>query len=149
MISCTDLFEFLSAIEMFPGAPGFGVAPPADLDSDDQVYYPAERMDVRIIHVLDDSIGPIARADYAVVFSGNVNCKEQVYSPGESAMTAIQEAADAEFPGVSNVYTDRYGQLAVHGREAKFDPAGVLAGPPPVDNTVWDWHRWKAGDAAP
>ena len=146
VVSLTDIFEYLSAIEMLPGSPGFGVAPPVDLDSADQVYYPAERMDVRIIHVLDDSIGPIARADYAVVFSGNVNVKAAVYSPGESAMTAIQEAADAEFPGVSNVFTDKFGHLAVHGREAKFNPAGVLAGPPPIDNTVWDWHRWKAGD---
>ena len=40
-------------------------------------------------------------------------------------MTAIQEAADAEFPGVSNVYVDRLGRICFHGRLAKFSPAEV------------------------
>ena len=148
-VSLTDIFEFLSAVEMFPGAPGFGVTPPSS-DSGDQVYYPPARMDGRIFDVLNDAIGATAvgtgGAGFAVVFSGNVNVKGAVYSPGESAMTPIQEAANAEFPGVSNVYTDRYGRLAVHGRLAKFDPVGVHSGI--SDPSVWEWHRWKAGDRA-
>jgi hypothetical protein len=139
-LSLVDIFEFLSAIELFPSTNG---DTPPEIDWADQVYYPAQPMDVRINQVLDESIGPVAKADYTVVFTGNVNVQEQVYTPGESVMTAIQEAADAEFPGVSNVYTDRQGRLAVHGRLAKFDPAGVLAGAAPG---AWDWHSFKAGD---
>ena len=116
------------------------------------MYYPPARMDGRIFDVLNDAIGPTAvgtgGAGFAVVFSGNVNVKPAIYSPGESCMTAIEEACDAEFPGVSNVYADVYGRLVVHGRLAKFDIAGVLAGPPPIPNSEWDWHHLYAGDAA-
>ena len=34
----------------------------------------------------------------------------------------------------------------MHGREAVFDPAGVLAGPGVSD--LWDWHHWHCGDGA-
>jgi hypothetical protein len=146
-LSLVDIFEFIAAIELFPGYAG--ITPP-DPDSADQVYYPGGTdaggpypMDVRINQILDDTIGPVAKADYTVVFTGNVNLHPTTISPGESAMDAIQEAAEAEWPGVSNVYTDRLGRLAVHGRLAKFDPAGVLAGAAPG---AWDWHSFKAGD---
>jgi hypothetical protein len=147
-LSLVDIFEFLSAIEMFPGS--FGVTPP-DPANADQVYYPGTvsgtptPMDARINQILDNAIGPTARTSYTVVFSGNVNVQESYYSPGESAMTAIQEAADSEFPGVSNVYTDRLGRLAVHGRQAKFDPVGVASG---AAAGAWDFHQWQAGDGA-
>jgi hypothetical protein len=80
---------------------------------------------------------------FSNVFSGNVSLKATVYSPGESAMTAIQEAVDAEWPGVGNVYGDRLGRLAVHGRYARFDPLTVEA-----STAGWDFHDWKAGDGA-
>ena len=58
---------------------------------------------------------------------------------------AIQEAADGEFPGVSNVYVDRLGRLCFHGRLAKFAPADVAAG---ASAGAWDFIEWKAGDHA-
>ena len=58
-------------------------------------------------------------------------------------MTAIQDAVDAEFPGVGNVYGDRLGRLAIHGRYARFDPLGTEA-----MTAGWDFHDWKAGDGA-
>ena len=48
-----------------------------------------------------------------------------VFSPVRAPLDAIQTAADAEFPGVANVYVDRLGRLCVHGRLAKFDPVGT------------------------
>jgi hypothetical protein len=60
-------------------------------------------------------------------------------------MTAVQEACDAEWPGVSNVFTDRFGRLVFHGRLAKFDPATIAAG---AGDAAWDWHHWHAGDGA-
>ena len=39
-----------------------------------------------------------------------------------------------------NVYGDRLGRLAVHGRYARFDPVATSA------STGWDFHDWKAGD---
>ena len=58
-------------------------------------------------------------------------------------MTAIQDAVDAEFPAVGNVYGDRLGRLCVHGRYARFDPVATAAA-----TAGWDFHDWKAGDGA-
>lgn len=135
-IHLTDVFEILSAIEMLPGA--FGDIPPSG--SEGQVFFKDADMDARIVQVLGNAGIPAA---FYVVFTGNVGLVPTLYSPGESPMTAIQEAADAEFPGVSNVYTDRFGRLAVHGRLAKFDPATTSA---VAGDTVWDWQHWNAGD---
>jgi len=82
--------------------------------------------------------------DYIVLFSGNVKLWEASYSTGESVLTVCQEAADAEFPGVGNIYTDRYGRFVFHGRLAKFTPLEIW-------NSItldyrWDWHTWDVGD---
>ena len=47
------------------------------------------------------------------------------------------------FPRVGNVYGDRLGKLAVHGRYARFDPVATEA-----STAGWDFHDWKAGDGA-
>lgn len=135
-VDLVDIFEILAAIEMLPGS--FGDAPPSGLEG--QVFYEDATMDDRIVQALTDSGIPAA---FYVVFTGNVTVIPTVYTPGESPMTAIQEAADAEFPGVSNVYTDRFGRLAVHGRLAKFDPATTSA---VAGDAAWDWRHWNAGD---
>ena len=135
-VSLVDIFEILAAIEMVPGS--FGDAPPDS--STGPVFYDTAAMDARITQALTDAGIPV---DFYVVFSGNVDLWPTSYSAGESPLTVIQEAAEAEFPGVSNVYTDRFGRLAVHGRLAKFDPAGVAAG---AAAGAWDFHHWNAGD---
>jgi hypothetical protein len=149
-VTLVDMFEILSAIKMNPvptgDTPAFGddpavVAP----DSPGQVVFANEAMQDRIEGVLGNALIP---PEFYVVFTGNVEVATAVYSPGESPMTVVQEATDAEFPGVSNTFVDRLGRLrlCVHGRLAKFDPAGVLAG---IDDpTVWDWHVWDVGDGA-
>jgi hypothetical protein len=136
-VTLVDIFEILSAIEMVPGS--FGDTPPEG--SEGQIFFDNAQMGDRMKAVLDDAGIPPA---FYVVFTGNVWLFETTFSPAESAMDVIQQAADAEFPGVSNVYTDRLGRLVAHGRLAKFDPAGVLAGDGVPD--VWDWHHWQAGD---
>ena len=148
-LSLVDLFEILAAIEMQPWAAdgtGFGDDPVTAgvPQSAGQVFFDSDAFDERINKVLDQSHIPV---EFRSVFSGNVLLwGGPPYSPGESALTAIQDAADAEFVGVSNIYTDRFGRLAAHGREAKFDPGGVLSGL--TDPDLWLWHTWNAGDAA-
>jgi hypothetical protein len=139
-VSLVDIFEILSAIEMMPG--DFGVTPPAG--SKDQIFFEDNTVQERIEQILANALGA-DRDDYWVVFSGNVRLHESVSSVGESPMTAIQEAADAEFPGVSNVFTDRFGRLAYHGRLAKFDPVGTFESATPG---TWDFRSWKLGDGA-
>jgi hypothetical protein len=142
-VSLVDIFEILSTIEMMPG--DFGVTPPKG--SEDQIFFEDNTVQERIEQILANALNRpgVDRSDYWVVFSGNVRLHETVVSPGESAMAAIQEAADAEFPGVSNVFTDRYGRLAYHGRLAKFDPVGTWESATPG---AWDFRSWKLGDGA-
>jgi hypothetical protein len=154
-ITLVDLFEMVSGIEMHDKNPDgtsyfSDTTTPRPAVTDGQVWFDNVNPDTtvqsagtRITNILDRSLIPV---DYRVVFSGNVQLQDAVYTPGESPMTAIQEVADAEFPGVSNVYVDRFGRLVFHGRYAKFDPAGVLAGPGVSDE--WDWSHLYAGDGA-
>lgn len=140
-VTLVDLFEMVAAIEM-QDTTFSDPTPSRPAGSLGQVFFEDKPMDDRIKDVLGRAGIPV---DYFVVFSGNVLLWEAVYSPAEKAMTAIQEAADAEFPGVSNVYVDRLGRLCAHGRLAKFDPAGTAAS---AGSDSWDFHSWKAGDGA-
>ena len=53
-------------------------------------------------------------------------------------MAAIQDAVDAEFPAVGNVYGDRLGRLDVHGRYARFDPMATEA-----PTAGWDFQTGR------
>lgn len=137
-IDCVDIFAILTAIEMQPGQ--FGDVPPAA--SANNVFFDNATAHDRIVQVLGNAGIPVG---FYVVFTLNVNMLESTYSPSENVLQVVQDAADAEFPTVSNVYTDRLGRLAVHGRLAKFDPAGTAAS---AGTAAWDFHTWKAGDSA-
>jgi hypothetical protein len=58
----------------------------------------------------------------ADVFTGNVRVQETIDEPGTTALAALQDAADAEFPGVSLLYISRQGVLTFHGRQSRFRP---------------------------
>lgn len=142
-MSLVDIFEILNAVEMLPGQ--FGDSPPPA--SDGQVFFDNANVDDRIIQVYGNAGIP---DDFFVIFSGNVGLYETVYSPGETALAAIQEACDAEFPGVSNFYPDRFGRGVFHGRLAKFDPYGTwlsIGASDPIRDAVWSYRQWKAGDS--
>jgi hypothetical protein len=154
-VSLVDIFEVLSNVEMWPWAFGHDPVAGGVDGTEGQVWFGpdlgGQLMKDRIQAVLFQAHIP---PELYVTFSGNVWVQAATYSAGESAMTAIQEAADAEFPGVSNTYTDRFGRFITHGRQAKFDVAGVIATgdppdhPGPLSNDVWDFHDWQAGDGA-
>lgn len=155
-INLVDIFEIVAAVEMFPGFFGHPI-PDVNAEAIGQVVFFEDTatgdlhgMKRRVEAILSGDIGPPATLgdcgidpDFYDVFSGNVSLHEASYSPGASAMEAIQEAVDAEFPGVGNVYGDRLGRLCVHGRYARFDPVTTsqVAGD-------WDFRQWKAGDGA-
>lgn len=139
-ISCVDLFAILTAIEMQPDGT-FGDAPPTTpVDVTGNIFFDNAAAQDRITQVLGNAAIDTA---FFVVFTLNVNLQETVYSPSQNVLEVIQDAVDAEFPTVSNAYCDRFGRFAVHGRLAKFDPAGVSAGAGP---DAWDFHEWKVGD---
>jgi hypothetical protein len=132
VIECVGIFDYLGGCRMLPGI--FGDVPPPGMNG--VVFYEDERVDDRIIHLLTDA--GIA-SSMRVVFTGNVNVNETLYDPDDVVLQALRDAADAEFPGVANVYEDRVGRVAFHGRRARFDPEGTAA-----SASNWDFTRWYA-----
>lgn len=56
------------------------------------------------------------------VFTGNVRVGPKAYPPGTSALDALFDAVDGEWPGVSNLYMSKHGHVTFHGRQARFRP---------------------------
>ena len=141
-LELVDGMDRIAATEMVPGflfgpGPGFGDVPPSTTVGD--VYYQADAQTSAVAHrinqVLDEVGWPSGLRE---VFSGNVKLKETVYSVRSSALSVIQDAADAEFPGVANFYVQKDGRATFHGRLARFNPADA------------NYHisTWRCGDTA-
>lgn len=64
--------------------------------------------------------------------TGNVLLMATIYNPGTSLLSAIQDSADAEFPGVANVFMNKMGQVTFYGRLPRFNPEDF-----PDDVTFW------------
>lgn len=135
-IHCVGFMDYLAGAEMAPGQAG-SLPPP---DSEGNIFYEDAEVDDRLLAILADAGFP---TDLAVIFSGNVVVQESIYDPGYSFLAALQDAADAEFPGVANLYEDRLGRIVFHGRHARFDPDTVAL---EAGADAWDFQRWLAGD---
>lgn len=142
-IVCVDVFAYLAGVKMLLGT--FGDTLPSGMSG--VVFYEDGPVATgtndpndggRIEHLLFDA--GLATSMY-VAFSGNVDLNETLYDPQDTVLVALRHAADAEFPGVANVYPDRFGRVAFHGREAKFDPVTVAAG---ASVGAWDFNDWVA-----
>ena len=72
------------------------------------------------------------------IFTGNVKLQQTTYPPRTSALSVIMDAADAEFPGVANVYADKDGKVTFHGRLARFNPSDSQYG-------ISTWNLGRAG----
>jgi len=143
-IECVDIFDYLGTAEMAPldglGG-GDGDTPPPDSDVG-LIFYEDANVDDRINALLTDARIPTASLAMRVVFSGNVKVLESKYDTGDTFLSALREAADAEFPGLAALYVDSLGRVVFHGRQARLDPFGVAADA----GGSWDFTRWKAGD---
>jgi hypothetical protein len=136
VIEAVDALDYFANFELAPGIAGD--TPPAE--SEGYVFYEDTAVtgpQIRINQALADANWP---AGLSSIFTGNVNLLETVYSPGESILTVIHDAADAEFPGVANFFVDKYGVVCFHGRLARFTPAAVAA-----TATHWDFNTWTLG----
>lgn len=136
-VSCVDLFDFLGSMKMVVGVFGHDTSGLRS-GQEGNVLYEQSRVDDRFTALLDD-----AGIDSSMtsIFTGNVNVQDTLYSSEDTILSAMRDAADAEFPGVANVYIDKRGIVQFHGREARFDPATVSA-----SSSNWDYNTWKAGD---
>lgn len=135
VMDLVDAFDLLGAIELAPA--NHGITPTVWSHFAD-VYYPGtpsnfvgepavwKHVDDHIVQLLDDAKWPNTgqkRAGLRNIFAGNVSVQGTVYARRDSMLTALFDAADAEFPGVANIYVSKTGVLTFHGRFARFYPA--------------------------
>lgn len=136
-IRCVDLMDYLGGVKMIPGL--FGDTPPSGMNG--VVFYEDTDFQTRVTQLLTDAGLP---AGFFRVFTGNVDVQETLYDPDDTILAAVRDALDAEFPGIANGYTDRFGRFVCHGRFARFDPDTVST----TTGGDWDFTRWSAGDGA-
>lgn len=140
-IECVDALALLAAMEMTPD----GTFGDAVVDGN-IVFNQSDHTDAVQRRIGDGSsyTGVLSQAGWPTtlrqIFTGNVWLQKTVYAPRASVLQVLQDAADAEFPGVANVYVNREGHVTFHGRLARFDPATTSSG------TDWDWNSWDLGD---
>lgn len=134
-IECVDGLEVLAATEMVAdpllwGDPTVGAFYDGNIvfELDTQVKH-------RIDHVLDQSFWPAGKRE---VFTGNGRLKRTVYAPRQTALNAIDDAADAEFPGIANRFIRKDGYFVFHGRLARFNPT----------DPQYHITTWSCGDLA-
>lgn len=101
-----DLMSILAAVEVPPGDNG-------------NTIYEATDVQTRLFALAADGDVPSGLVDF---FTGNVDVQRTTYSGGEKILAAMQDAADAEFPGVSNLFVSKDGLLTFRGRLARFSP---------------------------
>lgn len=133
-VDCVDVFDYLGGARMLVGV--FGDALPSGMGG--VVFYEDGPVDDRLTTLLTDA--GLASSMY-VVFTGNVEVNETLYDPQDTILQALRDGADAEFPGIANVYVDRFGRVVFHGRFARFDPDTVSGD---AGDAAWDFQRWSA-----
>lgn len=154
-VHCVDLFDSLGRMEMDTteeaGNRIFGNTPPSG--SEQTIFYEdtdsgGEGMQTRLTQVADDCG---ISTDWYAFFTGNVELLEGLYDPGDSPLTVMRDAVDAELPGLANLFTDKQGRLHGHGRKAFFQPGTVwtsLAATDEDRDAVWKYREWACGDGA-
>ena len=115
-IECVDLFDHLSTFQLRPGVHGHYPVPKGQ---EQYVYYVADQVDDRLRDILTDAG---LSAGQMSLFSGNVLVMSKAYQNGTTAMQALDEAVDSEFPGVANRWIDGEGKYSFRGRFARFNP---------------------------
>lgn len=140
-IDCVDIFDYLAGVKMVVGQFGAPNGPPGVVFYEDGPVATGtnDPSDGGRIELLLEDAG-LSTEMYAV-FSGNVDVNETLYDPNDTILQAVRDAADAEFPGIANVYVDRFGRVAFHGRFARFTPDDVATD---AGTDAWDFHRWNA-----
>src|SRR4029453_2314639 len=123
-LELADGLSYLAACEMAPNG-DFGDA----VNAEGNIVFHEDGLttavQTRINKALDQAHWP---ASLRSIFTGNVSLQEMRDSPRTPVIQVIQDAADGEFPLVSNVYIGgprNPGELVFHGRYARFNPTGV------------------------
>lgn len=137
-IECVDGMDILANMELQPDM-SFSTASVVA----GNIVYPEDAaltaVQTRIKAVLDDFGWPGTGTSDTLrdLFTGNVGLQRTVYAPRTTALSVIQDAADAEFPGgVAYFLMSKDGQARFRGRFARFHP----------DDTDYGIDTWNLGD---
>ena len=144
-ISAVDGFDKLAASEVTPLTAADVASAGFDKTVIGSAFYAGQQVDDRIKAALTDAGWPTGLEN---IFSGNVSVQGTVYPAGASLLQVIQDAADAEFPGVANVFINKLGKVAFRGRLARFNPATYEAASDAARTDSTQIVAWKAGDTA-
>lgn len=134
-LECVDAMDVFANAEMYPGPLGDSFGDPPPLSSLGNIYFKEGQVKSRIDDILDDLGWPAGNRE---IFTGNIRLQSTTYAPGQPAINAITDAADAEFPTVANFYMQKNGFATFHGRLARFNPTDPQYG----------ITTWRAGDIA-
>lgn len=137
-LELVDGLALLAACEMAPdGSFGHAVID-GNIVFDEDLAVTA--VQTRIGKALDQAHWPATLRD---LFTANCKLQKTVYSPRATVLSVIQDAADAEFPDVANVYVGAQGRgsrpagaVVFHGRFARFHP----------DVAEYGISVWQLGD---
>lgn len=132
-LECRDAMSIFEKAQMQPDQ--FGDLPVSAEGTGNVVFGIDDQVNYRLNQILDQVGWPAGNRE---IFTGNVRLKLTTYSPRETALTAIFDAADAEFPGIANFYIAKDGKATFHGRLARFNPTDPQYG----------ITTWKVGDLA-
>jgi hypothetical protein len=133
-LDCVGIFDYLGGCEMQLEA--FGDDPPRGQEG--MVFFEDGPVETRLTQLFDNAL---LDALMYVVFTGNIDVLESQYGVGEPVLNALRDACDAEFPGIANLYEDRFGRAVFHGRYARFDPDTISGD---AGDEAWDFTRWYA-----
>jgi hypothetical protein len=147
-LQLTDGFAILSRRELRVGVDGVLPLPTEVAEGNVGYGETAGTVGDRVLAILADAEWPAALATDWIsvapgtipdIFSGNVRVGPKVYA-GASALDALWDAADAEFPGVANLFMASDGHIRFRGRQARFRPDVAQYGITPW--TVGDPSAW-------
>lgn len=134
-LECADAFDLFAGIEMM--RPHHGNTILSTANAGDIYFVEDATLDAcqtRINKALDDAGWPAGLR--TAIFTGNVGLQGTIYNRRDQLLAVLLDAADGEFPGVSNVFMDAGGGIVFHGRFARFNPGDV----------DYDIRTWYAGD---
>lgn len=134
-LSAADLFSLLAIAEIPPGV-DFAAADDGSNSPNGigDTTYAQQSVNDRLLTILADA--DITDPAFIDFFTGNVQVQACVEPPGTKVLQALQDTADAEFPGVANLYVSTDGKITFRGRLARFNPSD------------YDPHTWQCGDTA-
>lgn len=136
-VTLVDALDYFAGIELAPGL--YGVTPlPAAVDAGNIFYEQAIVGELAGVGRIQQLVLESNYGGAIDIFSGNVQVRDRVYAPRTSLLTAIDEACDAEFPGVANRFVERDGTFVFHGRLARFNPS----------DPQYRIETWAVGDKA-